>query len=195
MKPLLLLLCCPLLCLAQSSPAPAPATIALSLRTVSKALAQCREVYTETSTGTSTPILKLVLSAENYGKDMKVLREAELFTNTLIAHPERTTGKALVAILSTMDDVSVGAGSTRFEVLSSAITNKAGAPKSETLFFMSEAINSCQRALFDAGDDYVTLVLDFVGAEDEAKANEVLSWRAGTRPHLLIWARFEAETR
>jgi hypothetical protein len=170
MKPLLLLLCCPSLCLAQSSPAPAPATIALSLRTISKALAQCREVYTKTSAGTSTPILKLVLSADNYGKDMKVLGEAELFTNTLIAHPERLTGKALVAILSTMDDVSVGEGSTRFEVLSAAITNKAGAPKSETLFFMSEAINSCQRALFDAGDDYVTLVLDFVGAEDEAKA-------------------------
>jgi hypothetical protein len=126
-------------------------------------------------------------------KDMKVLGEAELFTNTLMAHPKRTTGKALVAILSTMDDVSVGAGSTRFEVLSAAITEKAGTPKSQTLFFMSEAINSCQRALvrcrrrlcnFGAG-----LCRSRGRGEGEIKS---CPGGPGAKPHLLIWARFEA---
>jgi hypothetical protein len=164
MKYLLLLLCLPSLCCAQSTPD--TATLTLSLKTISKALAGCREVYTRKAVGTSKPILKLVLQPDDYDKDMKSLELAEGFTNGLLAHPDRMTGKALVAILSTMDDVSVGAGSTRFELLSAAITKNA--PNSSDLVLMSEVVNSCQKSLFNAGDDYVELVMNYVGAQDDA---------------------------
>jgi hypothetical protein len=99
---------------------------------------------------------------------MKSLELAEGFTNGLLAHPDRMTGKALVAILSTMDDVSVGAGSTRFELLSVAITKNVA--NSSDLVLMSEAVNSCQKSLFNAGDDYVELVMNYIGAQDNALA-------------------------
>jgi hypothetical protein len=97
---------------------------------------------------------------------MKSLELAEGLTDGLVARPDRMTGKALVAILSTMDDVSVGAGSTRFELLSAVITKNV--PNSSDLVLMSEAANSCQKSLFNAGNDYVELVLNYIGAQDNA---------------------------
>lgn len=117
------------------------------------------------------PILKLVLRASDYDKELRNLDLAEGITNGLIAHPDRISGKTLVAILSTMDDVSVGAGSTRFEVLSAAITNNPDIPNSADLVMMSEAVNSCQKSIFNAGDDYVGLVLNYVGTQDKALAD------------------------
>jgi hypothetical protein len=32
----------------------------------------------------------------------------------------------------------------------------------------AEALNDCQKSLFNAGDDFVELVMNYVGAEDEA---------------------------
>jgi hypothetical protein len=34
----------------------------------------------------------------------------------------------------------------------------------------SEALNYCQKSLFNAGDDFVALVMNYVGAEDELLA-------------------------
>ena len=168
MKRFLLLLCLPSLCYAQ--PAPATSTLILSLKTISKALAGCREVYTRKSIGTPKPILQLVLQPDDYDKEMKSLDTAEGITKGLLARPERLNGKLLVAILSTMDDVSVGAGSTRFELLSAVITQGAAVPNSADLVLMSEAVNACQKSLFNAGDDYVDLVMNYVGAEDKSLA-------------------------
>jgi hypothetical protein len=34
----------------------------------------------------------------------------------------------------------------------------------------AEALNDCQKSLFNAGDDIVDLVMNYVGAEDDALA-------------------------
>jgi hypothetical protein len=41
-------------------------------------------------------------------------------------------------------------------------------PNSSDLVLMSEAVNSCQKSLFNAGNDYVELVLNYIGAQDNA---------------------------
>ncbi len=91
MKYLLLLLCLSSLCRAQATPD--TATLTPSLKTISKALAGCREVYTRKAVGTSKPILKLVLQPNDYDMEMKSLELAEGFTNRLLAHPDRMTRK------------------------------------------------------------------------------------------------------
>jgi len=48
--------------------------------------------------------------------------------------------------------------------------DSADAHKRDELLVSSEALNSCQKSLFDAGDDYVELVMNYVGAEDDSLA-------------------------
>ena len=75
------------------------------------------ESYTRVYPGTKGPFLKPIVGTDNYNKDMMSLGRAEAFTSFLLAHPDKLSGKMLVAILSTSDDFSVGVGSTRSEVL------------------------------------------------------------------------------
>lgn len=86
----------------------------------------------------------------------------------LIARPDKVAGRFLVAILSSSDDFSIGVGSTRTEVMSQIALKSANANRVNELILASESLNDCQKSLFNAGDDYVGLVMDFVGAEDNA---------------------------
>jgi len=99
---------------------------------------------------------------------------AEKITNFLVAHPDKTSGKALVAILSTADDFSVGVGSTRAAILTSLIDQSTKVSPSQASQYVTAAteLNGCQRNLFNAGDDYVDLVMKYVAAEDDALANK-----------------------
>jgi hypothetical protein len=38
------------------------------------------------------------------------------------------------------------------------------------LMVAAESLNHCQKSLFNAGDDFVELVMNYVGAEDDALA-------------------------
>jgi hypothetical protein len=76
----------------------------------------------------------------------------------------------LVAILSTSDDFSVGVGSTRSEVLRHMVIDDNAASEATRMGLSAEALNECQKSLFNAGDDFVELVLNYVGAEDDALA-------------------------
>ena len=148
--------------------APSVATLSLSLKTMSKALAGCRESYTRTYEGVS--LLRSVVGADNYNKDMTSLGYAESFVNNLIGHPGKMSGKALVAILSTSDDFSIGVGSTRAEVLRHLVIDPPNSHRQQELMLAAESLNDCQKSLFNAGDDFVPLVMDYVGAEDDALA-------------------------
>jgi hypothetical protein len=165
------LLTCSLSANAQS---PASDTLTLSLRTMSKALAGCREVYTRVERETAEPLLMHVVGKENYEKDLTSLSQAEKITNFLVAHPDRTSGKALVIILSTSDDFSVGVGSTRAAILASLIdqTRKVSGSQASEYIATATQLDGCQKNLFNAGDDYVDLVMKFVGAEDDALAGK-----------------------
>jgi hypothetical protein len=157
-------------CLCASAQAPSTATMNLSLKTMSKALAGCRESYTRVYPGTNEPFLRRIVGEDNYNKDMLSLGHAEAFTSFLIAHPDKLSGKMLVAILSTSDDFSVGVGSTRSEVLRHMVIDRGPARKANELSLAAEALNDCQKSLFNAGDDFVELVMNYVGAEDDALA-------------------------
>ncbi len=165
------LLTCSLSANAQS---PASDTLTLSLRTMSKALAGCREVYTRVDRGTTEPLMRKVVGKENYEKDLVSLGHAEKITNFLIAHPDRTSGKALVLILSTSDDFSVGVGSTRAAILGSLLDQVVKVSASQASQYVAAAteLDGCQKNLFNAGDDYVDLVMKFVGAQDDALASK-----------------------
>jgi hypothetical protein len=159
---------------AQSpSKAPDAATLNLSLKTMGKALAGCKESYLYVQNGTSVPLIKAILGEADYEKDMTSLRHAETFVNTMAAHPERVTGKSLVATLSSTDDFSVGVGSTRLAILSNLISvnRKANAPSPDELLVASQSLADCQKALFNAGDDFVDIVMNYVGAEDDVMAS------------------------
>jgi hypothetical protein len=149
---------------------PVPSTLALSLKTMSKALAGCRTSYMRVYPGTSVPLLKSILGTEDFDKDLLAMGTAEKLVNFLIAHPEKVTGKTLVMILSSSDDFSVGVGSTRQELMRHVILDSADNAKVNEIMVASEALKGCQQALFDAGDDYVDLVMNYVGAEDDVVA-------------------------
>jgi hypothetical protein len=153
---------------------PSSDTLALSLRTMSKALAGCREVYTRVERGTTEPLMTHVVGKDNYDKDLESLGHAEKITNFLIAHPDKTSGKTLVAILSTADDFSVGVGSTRAAILTSLLDQSTKVSPSQAGQYVTAAaeLNGCQRNLFNAGDDYVDLVMKYVAAEDDALASK-----------------------
>lgn len=159
--------------------APSTATLTLSLKTMSKALAGCRESYTRVYPGSTAPLLKSVVGTDNYNKTLMSLGQAEKMTNVLIARPDKVAGRFLVAILSSSDDFSVGVGSTRTEVMSQIALKSANAHRVNELILASESLNACQKSLFNAGDDYVGLVMDFVGAEDNALTT--LSGQKGER--------------
>jgi hypothetical protein len=76
----------------------------------------------------------------------------------------------LVAILSTSDDFSVGVGSRRAELLRRMVIDAGAASKVAQMSIAAEALNDCQKSLFNAGDDIVELVMNYVGAEDDALA-------------------------
>jgi hypothetical protein len=103
--------------LCAAAQAPSAATLDLSLKTMNRALAGCRESYTQVYPGSQEPFIKPIVGADNYDKDLKSLDHAEAFTSFMLAHPDKVSGKMLVAVLSTSDDFSVGVGSTRSEVL------------------------------------------------------------------------------
>jgi hypothetical protein len=157
---------------ASAQKAPAPETLVLSLKTVGKALAGCREVYTRVQLGATSPLLKLVVGADGYDKDMTSLSQAEKFTAFLIEHPEQIKGRVLVAILSTADDFSVGVGSTRAEILASLVRKDSTVTPQMAEDLLTTSINlaACQKSLFNAGDDYVGLVMQYVDAEDRLVA-------------------------
>ena len=97
-----LLLCVVLIALsphAFAQKAPSSETLLLSLKRLSKALAGCREIYTRVQPGAASPLLKLVVGADGYDKDMMSLGRAEKFTKFLIEHPDQIRGGLLVAIL------------------------------------------------------------------------------------------------
>jgi hypothetical protein len=131
---------------------------------MSKALAGCREVYTRVDRGTAEPLMMHVVGKDNYEKDLVSLGHAEKITNFLIAHPDKTTGKALVLILSTSDDFSVGVGSTRAAILASLLnqSTKVSASQASQDLTAATELDGCQKNLFNAGDDYVDLVMKFV---------------------------------
>jgi hypothetical protein len=146
---------------------------------MSKALAGCREVYTRVERGTTEPLMRNVVGKENYEKDLVSLGHAEKVTNFLIAHPDRTSGKALVLILSTSDDFAVGVGSTRAAILTNLLdpSTKVSALQASQYVTAATELDGCQKNLFNAGDDYVDLVMNFVGAEDD-----VLSSKSKSNP-------------
>jgi hypothetical protein len=115
-----------------------------------------------------------VVGKDNYEKDLVSLGHAEKITNFLIVHPNRTSGKALVLILSTSDDFSVGVGSTRAAILASLLDQSTKVSASQTSQYVTAAteLDGCQKNLFSAGDDYVDLVMKFIGAEDDALASK-----------------------
>jgi hypothetical protein len=159
---------CPIGSSAQANQSPLPSTLSLSLKTMSKALASCRVSYTRVYPGASVPLLKSVVGEDDYNKDLASLGSAEKIVNGLIANPDRVTGRYLVALLSSADDFSLGVGSSRTEALRHMILDKN--QDGTELLVASEALNSCQKSLFDAGDDFVGIVMDYVGAEDDVVA-------------------------
>jgi hypothetical protein len=158
--------------LASTASAQAPSADALrvSLHSMSKALTGCQDTYTRTSAGDHEAILRPIIGADNYQKDIASLAHAEALVNGLLGQPKQISGKFLVAILSSSDDFSIGVGSTRTEVVRHIITEQSSPARASELLVAAESLNNCQKALFDAGDDYVGLVMAFVGAEDEALA-------------------------
>ena len=116
------------------------------------------------------PFLKPIVGTDNYNRDMMSLGRAEAFTTFLLAHPDKLSAKMLVAILSTSDDFSVCVGSTRSEVLRHMVIDEDAAIKTTQMNLAGEALNYCQKSLFNAGDDFVELVMNYVGAEDDALA-------------------------
>lgn len=154
--------------------APEPSTLALSLRVMSKSLASCREAYTHKLTGSPEALVAEVIGKSDYDKDLRSLGSAETFVNALIADPRKISGKMLVAILSTTDDFSVGVGSTRAELLRHIVIDQSTRERQTELMISAENLNSCQRSLFDAGDEFVGLVLQYVGTEDEALAKRTV---------------------
>jgi hypothetical protein len=151
-------------CYAQAQ-APATSTLLLSLKTMSKALAGCRVSYERPQNGSTTSLVKSIIGASDYQKDIMSLGYAEKFVNSMIAQPNLITGKSLVATLSTSDDFSAGVGSTRLAVLGKIIG--ASVPSRDELMAASTSLADCQTAVFNAGDDFVGLVMDYVGAEDD----------------------------
>ena len=106
------------------SQAPASSTLVLSLKTMSKALGVCRVAYEQHQSGSNTPMVKAVIGASDYQKDMTGLGNAEKLVGIMIAHPDRITGQTLVATLSTSDDFYAGVGSTRLAILGKLIATK-----------------------------------------------------------------------
>jgi hypothetical protein len=162
--------CAVLIALSQpgnAQTAPSSETIVLSLKTMSKALAGCREVYTWVQPGMTSPLLKVVIG-DGYSQTLMSLEKAEKLSKFLVEHPDQIKGGMLVAILSTSDDFSVGVGSTRTEILASVMrqNSKITSQMTKELTTSDINLNACQKSLFNAGDDYVELVVRYVAAED-----------------------------
>jgi|SRR5579875_4019323 len=79
-----------------------------------------------------------LLGRDDYNKDISSLQHAQLFTDILIAHPDRISGTVLVMILSTSDD------------------------------FALDSLSNCQHRLFDAGDVDSDVTMKSIEAEDKA---------------------------
>lgn len=156
-------------CLPAVAEAPSTATLVLSLKTISKALAGCRQVYETKKSNSSIPLIKAAIGSDPYDRDMQSLTAAEKLTNGLIQNPGKITGRFLVAILSTSDDLSVGIGSTRMELLRNLLKENSGisAEILQPLMSLDVSLADCQKSLFNAADDYVDLVMKYVGSEDE----------------------------
>jgi hypothetical protein len=149
---------------------PSSPTLGLSLKTMSKALAGCRESYTRVYPGASAPLSESLVGVENYKTDLKSLTASEKLANFLIAHPEQVTGKILVMILSTADDFTLGVGSTRTEIFRHVALDVNDPKRESELLVASESLNDCQKSLMNAGDDFVEIVANYIGAEDSALA-------------------------
>jgi hypothetical protein len=123
--------------------------------------------------GSTEPLLVKVIGRDDYQKDLQNLGRAETIVNALIANPKKVSGQTLVAILTTSDDFSIGVGSSRAELLRHMVIDRATPERQSELMISAENLNNCQKSLFDAGDEYVGLVLRYVSAEDEALAKRV----------------------
>ena len=147
---------------------PSRDAIVLSLKTMNKALETCREMYTRKLPGSTKPLLEASIAADSYKKDMETLDTAQHLAGIVIADPDKAGGRILVAILSTADDFAVGVASTRLEVLKTALNTVAEHKTDITaLLELDTSLKDCQTALFNAGGDYVEIVIHFAGWEDD----------------------------
>ncbi|HVW08802.1 MAG TPA: hypothetical protein VHC90_09480 [Bryobacteraceae bacterium] len=154
----------------QQQPPPSTETLVLSLKTMSKALATCRDSYTKVLPPYSVPLIQQILGAKDYASDMDTIDQAEKITNALVASPGKITGQFLVLVLSMSDDVYIHATGTQNQLLMGLVTDALDR-KSETaksILLSTSTLGACQTALYNAGDDYVSLVTAYVGAEDAA---------------------------
>jgi hypothetical protein len=103
------------------------------------------------------------VGAENYYKDLKSLDHAETFTSFLIAHPDKVSGKVLVAVLSYCQPLTTSQSGSGLRHM---IVDKDGVSMTR-MTVAAEALNDCQKSIFNAGDDFVELVMNYVGAEEE----------------------------
>lgn len=147
---------------------PSAEALRLSLKTMGKALTGCRENYTFALPGSTSPLLKMVNGDDGYKKTLTSLDKAENFIKFLLEHPEKMSGRMLVAILSTSDDFSIGLGSHRTEILTNLIRgDKTITPEmSKHLVVVDVRLATCQRSLYDAGDDFAGYVMMYVAAQD-----------------------------
>src|ERR1017187_6207701 len=138
-------------CVPLAAQAPSIDTLALSLKTMRKALSGCRESYTRVQPGASAPLVKLAIGADAYDKDLKSLDEAKKFSDSLVANPSRITGQALVAVLSTSDDFSVGVGSAQSDILRALIRQDKNitTEMANGLVPLSASLSDCQKSLFN----------------------------------------------
>ena len=161
-------LCILVIVIPSDAQAPSASTLDLSLRTMSKALDSCRIAYTRVFPGAREPLVKRIIGEADYKLDLLALSRADSIAKGLISRPSSMSGRALVALVSSSDDFSVGVSTSRTEIIRHmALDTKAS--QSEMLV-SAEALNDCQKSLFNAGDDFVGLVLNYVGAEDEQLA-------------------------
>jgi hypothetical protein len=138
---------------------PSNETIALSLRTMNKALNVCNKTYAD------YPEIAKIVGPKDSAKDKSVREMATKVSDFLASHPDQISAKGLVMVFSTSDDVSVGVGSSRTELLAAAIKSPS---QITPLLAASTSLYACQQALFNAGDDYVDLVLKRIGEEENA---------------------------
>ncbi|HEY5177614.1 MAG TPA: hypothetical protein VII95_18830 [Terriglobales bacterium] len=149
--------------------------IVISLKVMQKALANCHERYSVKRHGESEPLAKLVIGSEGYEGDLNGLEVAEKLISGMIADPSKISGRGLVAALSTSDDFARGAASTQGAILLRAITESGKPPATDDLLIFATSLQGCSKELFDAGDEFVGVVLGYIAAEDAVVAERTHS--------------------
>jgi len=149
---------------------PTSSEITLSLKVMQKALANCRDKYSQKRLGESDPLAKLVIGSEGYANDLKTLETAQTFISAMLDDPSRISGQGLVAVLSTSDDFARGAASTQSEILLRVIAEASRPTSTDSLLIFATSLQGCSKELFDAGDEFVGIVLSYVSNKDALAA-------------------------